>query len=426
MQLRRLVAPVTMACALTAAIVAVPHVSSADPLVVRDASTVVRWNEIAERTITENAVPVPASSLYYAFVALASYDAVVAIEGGSEPFSVQPRPHAHASPAAAGATAAYRVLRNYFPNSAEALDADYATSMAAIPNGVGKVHGVRVGEAAAQGLIASRSGDGRGATVPQPGDGSAGAGEWRPTPPANAPMAVPWLGFVDPLVLSSPTAIALDGPDPLDSDAYTDDFVEVRDYGGTTSLRSASQTATAHFWNANPVRQYNVAMRGQVVARNLDIVDSARAFAVLHASSADALIACWRAKYDTNFWRPVTAIALADTDGNDATSTVPGWTPLATTPPYSDYPSGHACLTGATTGALAHLFGSSLTPSFTVPSFATGVSARQYGTTAAIDNETIDARIWLGFHFRTAMVDGNALGHAVAARVAADHFQPTD
>ena len=97
------------------------------------------------------------------------------------------------------------MLRHYFPTSADALDADYATSMAGVRNGVGKVHGKRVGEAAAAALIAERTGDGRGAVVPQPGDGSPGPGEWRPTPPANAPMAVPWLGFVDPLVLESAT-----------------------------------------------------------------------------------------------------------------------------------------------------------------------------------------------------------------------------
>ena len=426
MQLRRLVALLTMTCAVTAAVVAVPHNSAADPLVARDASAIVRWNEIAERTILENAVPVPASSLYYAFVAVAVYDAVVAIEGEYEEFTEQPRPHAHASSEAAAATAAYRVLRHYFPSSANALDADHAASLTAIPNGVGKVHGTRVGEAAAASLIAARADDGRGAAVPQPGDGSPGAGDWRPTPPANAPMAVPWLGFVDPLVLPSATAIPVDGPDALDSAAYTADFNEVRDYGGTTSLRSGPQTQTALFWNANPVRQYNAAVRGQVVARDLDIVDGARAFALVHTSSADALIACWRVKHATNFWRPVTAIAQAGSDGNQATDAVSGWTPLATTPPYSDYPSGHACLTGATTGALAHLFGSSLTPPLTVPSFASGVSSRDYATTAAVDTETMNARIWLGFHFRTAMTDGNALGHAVAAHAAANRFQPTD
>lgn len=214
------------------------------------------------------------------------------------------------------------------------------------------------------------------------------------------------------------------GPPALQSAAYAAEFAEVRDYGGSSSLRSPQQTATAQFWNANVVRQFNAAVRDQVADRDLDIVDSARAFALLHSSTDDALIACWRAKYDYNFWRPVTAIALADTDGNDATNVVPGWTPHATTPPYSDYTSGHACVTGATTGALEHLFGPSLQPALDVPSLVLNVPSRPYSDTGALDQETMSARIWLGFHFRTAMTHGNALGHAVADHAAANYFQP--
>lgn len=422
MKVRRLATLALTLCVAGATLAVVPDTSAADPPITRDASVIVRWNEIAERTLVENAVPVPASSLYFGFAALAVYDAVVTIEGRYEPWMDQPRAHANASSEAAAGTAAYNVLRHFFPTSADALAADYATSMAGVPNGVGKVHGTRVGEAAAAALIAERTGDGRGAAISQPGDGSPGPGEWRPTPPAMAPMAVPWLGFVDPLVLESATPIPLSGPPALDSPEYAADFAEVRDYGGTISSRTPEQTATALFWNGNPVRQYNAAVRDQVTDRELDIVDSARTFALLHSSTADALIACWRAKYDFNFWRPVTAIALADTDGNAATEVVPGWTPHVTTPPYSDYTSGHACVTGATTGALEHLFGSTLAPALDVPSLASAPS-RQYSDTGALDAETMSARIWLGFHFRFAMADGNALGHAVADLAAANHFQ---
>jgi hypothetical protein len=405
-----------------------PATSLADPVVARDASVIVRWSQITERTLAENGVPIPPSGLYYAFTSLAMYDAVVTIEGRYTPWAEQPRPHANASSEVAAATAAYRVLRHFFPNSAGNLADDYATALSDIPEGVGRVHGIRVGEDAAAALIALRTGDGRDdATVPQPGGAPVDPGEWVPTPPAFAPMLGPWLGFVDPLLLSSPTAIPLAGPPALTSPAYTADFAEVRDYGRSDphSARTADQTATALFWSANAVRQYHVAMRDQVTDRNLDIVETARAFALLDSSTADALTACWRAKYDFNFWRPVTAIALADTDGNTATDVVAGWTPLIPTPPYPDYTSGHACITGATTGTLEHLFGTSLSPAFDVPSLATTPN-RQYSSLSVLDAETMNARIWLGIHFRTAMTDGNALGHAVADHAAAHYFQPTD
>ena len=148
-----------------AATLAVPGTSGADPVVARDASVIVQWNQITPRTLVENAVAIPPSGLYYAFTALAMYDAVVTIEGGYEPWAEQPGP-AHASPEVAAATAAYLVLRHFFPNSAAALDVDYAAALSDVPHGVGRVHGVRVGKAAAATLIQLRTDDGRDGPCP--------------------------------------------------------------------------------------------------------------------------------------------------------------------------------------------------------------------------------------------------------------------
>lgn len=307
----------------TAAVLAAP--SQAVPGAASDPAVITEWNAIAARTIfTENSTPIPASGLYFGFVSIAMYDAVVAIEGGYAPYLKQPRAHAKASPEVAAATAAYRVLSHYFPGSAANLGVDYAASLADIPNGVGMVHGKRVGEAAAAAVIRLRQNDGRDATVPlvvapRPG-------VWRPTPNAFAPMAVPWLGFVKPLVLRSPTQIHLRGPDALDTVAYARDFAEVKATGAKDgSSRNAAQTETALFWNANAVLQYQVALRDQAPLRGFGIVQSSRAFVLLNTAIGDALISCWRAKYDNAYWRPITAIRMADTDGNDATEADAGW-----------------------------------------------------------------------------------------------------
>ena len=414
---------VVLVAALGIVSAAAPSTGHAVPPVSKDAAVVTEWSAIAQRTIfTENATPVPVSSLYFGFMSLAVYDAVVTIEGRYTPYAEQPRPHENASAEVAAATAAYRVLNTYFPASGAALAADYSASLADIPNGVGKVHGIRVGEDAAAAVIALRQGDGRGGSVPEPG--GLDPGVWRPTPDAFAPMAVPWLGFVTPLLLDSPTQIPVAGPEALDTDAYTQDFDEVKQYGAKDgSLRTDEQTATALFWNTNAVAQYQAALRDQTTRRQLDIVDSARAFALLNAGTADALIACWRAKYDDAYWRPITAIQLADTDGNDATEPDPAWTPLTATPPYPEYTSGHACITGATSGTVGSLFGTD-SIDLTVPSLA-ATPARHYATTDALDQETMNARIWLGIHFRKAMTDGNQLGHDVADYGTTHYFQPT-
>ena len=397
--------------------------SEASPNTQSHAAVITEWNTIAARTIfTENLTPVPSSSLYFGFVSIAMYDAVVTIEGGYEPYAALPRPHAHASSEVAAATAAYRVLSHYFPASATNLAADYQASLADMPGGVGMVHGKRVGEAAAAAIIRLRQDDGRGATVPL--DVPLAPGVWRPTPDAFAPMAVSWLGFVRPLLLDSPTQIPLPGPDALTSDAYARDFAEVEAYGSDVeSSRTALQTETALFWNTNAVLQFQVAMSDQVTRRGLDIVESSRAFALFNASGADALISCWRAKFDYAYWRPVTAIRMADTDGNPATVGQPGWTPLRPTPPYPDYTSGHACFTGTMSNTVGHLFGPGAID-LNVPSL-TGTS-RHYATTASLDEETMNARIWLGYHFRRSMTDANRLGHDVSDHAIAHFFRPTD
>ena len=116
-----------------AAVGALPAETSAGPEVTRDAAVIITWNEITERTLIENAQPVPMWLVYFGFTSLAMYDAVVTIEGRFEPWSELPRAHAHASPEVAAATAAYRVLSHYFPNSTAALTADYEAALSGDP-----------------------------------------------------------------------------------------------------------------------------------------------------------------------------------------------------------------------------------------------------------------------------------------------------
>ncbi|MEL4317451.1 vanadium-dependent haloperoxidase [Leifsonia sp. YIM 134122] len=421
----RSIRALTIALVATAGLLAPASVvttAQADPRTAADPAVITEWNAIAERTVfIENLTPIPTSGLYFGFVSIAMYDAVVAIEGGFEPYATQPRSHRHASSEAAAATAAYIVLRHYFPSSAENLTDDYRAALANSPKGVGRLHGIVAGAIAALNLIRARQDDGRDAAVTL--DVTPAPGVWRPTPPGRAPMLAPWLGFVDPLLLESPTQFPLPGPDAVDTDAYAQDFAEVKAYGASEdSARTEKQTETALFFNYNAVLQYRVGLSDLVTRGGFDIATSARAYALLSTAIADAQIACWRAKYDYAFWRPVTAIPLADTDGNEATEADAEWAPLAVTPPYPDYLSGHACVTGAVTGTLGHLFGDD-SLDLNLFSGITGTT-RHYDTVESLDADTMNARIWLGLHFRKAMTDGNALGHAVSDWSFEHYFQP--
>jgi hypothetical protein len=417
---KRLLATVFAAALITPALAVAP--SQASSSTSANPAVITQWNALAARTIfTENATPIPISSLYFGFVSVAVYDAVVAIEGGYQPYLKQPKVRGRASSEAAAATAAYDVLRYYFPASAANLATDYSASLGSIPDGAAKDRGTAVGRRAADALIQSRLDDGRGAAVqltvtPAPG-------VWRPTPDAFAPMLAPWLGFVTPLALRSPTQFGPPGPDPIGSSAYARDFAEVKAKGASVgSTRTAAETETALFWNANALLQYEVGLRDQVVRRGFDIVASARAFALLGTSTADALIGCWRAKFDYAYWRPVTAIRLADTDGNAATQPDTTWMSLVQTPPYPDYVSGHACITGAASETFSYLFGAHSLNLDIVSSVTS--TTRHFSTAATLDAETENARIWLGLHFRKAMTDGNALGHHTAAWTIRHEFRP--
>jgi hypothetical protein len=148
-------------------------------------------------------------------------------------------------------------------------------------------------------------------------------------------------------------------------------------------------------------------------------------FAAVDMSEADAIITVWRAKYDYGFWRPITAIQLADTDGNPATTADAKWTPLLATPPYPDYVSGYSGLTGGFTQALADALGTRHLQ-LTLISTAVPGAVRIYDSGAALRNDVVNARIWLGIHFRFADTRGIRVGRRVAAWALGHYFGPAD
>ena len=317
------------------------------------------------------------------------------------------------------------VLVTYSPYAKANLDAAYATSLAQIPNGKAKTRGIAFGILAAENLIAMRTNDGRNAAIfftqpPAPG-------VWRPTPPTFTPMAVPWMGSVTPLLVRSGAQFGEPGPPPeLTSDRYTRDFNEVKAFGSIDSaVRTAEQTSTALFFSGNAAVQFNAALRDQITVRRPDIVNAARMFAAVDMSEADAIISVWHAKYLYGFWRPITAIQLADTDGNPATIADANWTPLLTTPPYPEYVSGYSGLTGAFTKALADTLDTDHLQ-LTLTSTAVPGAVRQYDSGATLRNDVIDARVWLGIHFRSADTGGVAMGERVADWALDHYFGPRE
>ncbi|MFI5897321.1 vanadium-dependent haloperoxidase [Actinoplanes sp. NPDC051513] len=382
-------------------------------------NAVLAWNIHAQTAIYEVARQSPtAGSRSFAMVQGAVYDAVNAIAGAPyEPYLVAPRAHRGDSTPAAVATAAYRVLLSLFPAQAAALRAQYDEALAVTSEGLPKRSGIRVGEAAAAAMIADRRNDGAFSDATWPVGTAPGA--YRLTPPGFV-QAGAWYPFLKPFAVDNPAAYRVPGPPALAGAAYARQLNEVKSLGSATSTtRTRDQTEAATWWDDYRQVEWYI-KRGVATDHRLSPLETARMLAMVDVSTADALISCYGQKRYWSFWRPVTAIPLADTDGNPATVADPAWTPLRVTAPSPEWPSGHACYTSAIMTALRKFFGRD-DLSFSAYSADSGTT-RHFDSLSAARAELIEARIWAGVHYRGATVNGDRLGETVTREVLAKEF----
>ncbi|PYJ98402.1 MAG: hypothetical protein DME23_12155 [Verrucomicrobia bacterium] len=378
------------------------------------------WNDTAIRVIKSvNPNPIFASRSL-AMTHVAQFDAVNAVVGCYEPYAAHlSAPGASAE--AAAAQAAYHVLVNLYPSQLFTLDAALAGSLSAMPDGTAKTDGIALGNEAAGVILALRANDGSTATVRYtPGSGP---GVWVPTPPAFAPAVLPQWRYVTPWTMTAPEQFRPGPPLALESASYTADFNEIKALGAlNSSTRTPEQTDIALFHNSEaPGFTLSSAARFAVAAHPLRLVDSARLFALLNMAVADALISVWDAKFTYNFWRPVTAIRAADTDGNPATDPDPAWLPLAATPPHPEYPAAHTIISAAGATVLASVFGDEFT--FTISSPALPGKPRTYARFSDFPGESSLARIAAGFHWRNSTVVAGKMGAAIGRQALAKYLR---
>jgi hypothetical protein len=348
----------------------------------------------------------------------AVYDAVNSIDERYEPYLVEVRARDWYSKDAAAATAAFKVLSAIVPAQVPTtLKPLYDASLAGIPAGRAKDGGVVVGEVAAAAMLAARASDGRGgayrfpAPVPPTSTDPWPVGQWRPVLPAFANDPAAWVKDVKPFLIRDASHFAGPPPYSLASKRYARDFEEVVSVGSSTSTtRTADQTDQARFWAEGPQPWTRVA-RQLAIDRGLRSSETARMFAMLYTTGADALISVWNGKAKYLFWRPMTAIREADRDGNPATQQDAGWLPLINTPGYPDQPSGLSAVGAAMCESLERVFGQRVRFSATSTSSNTTRSYRSFDE--AVD-EIVDARVYSGIHFRKADDDGAEVGEDVA------------
>ncbi|MBM4257606.1 MAG: vanadium-dependent haloperoxidase [Deltaproteobacteria bacterium] len=392
------------------------------------ADVVTDWNANTLTVIGQNAAirPTPSLMLDLTMVHIAMHDAIQAFQGRFETYN-EPISNAAGSPVAAAAKAARDVLAHRFPAQAVATESTYQNYLSA--NGLLSTYaGVSIGQQAARNIINRRANDGSFPSNPEVFTGGTAPGEWRPTPPALAPMLTPWFGAVEPFVLKGSTGMLSEPPPPhLRSGAYAKAYNEVKALGArVNSTRTPEQTDLAYFYSDNIFAQLNRALRAIATEHLSDIGDSARLFALAHAAGTDALIVSWNKKRYYYFWRPSTAIVNGDDDGNPHTVGDPTWLPLINDPAYPDYTSGVNSITSAFMRTLERFFDTD-DFTFTVTSNAAQVAqkTRTYSRFSDVAADTVEARILLGIHFRFADTVARKQGKQVADKAFEHILRPT-
>jgi hypothetical protein len=399
-------------------------------------NAVTDWATIVQQAIhNPPAAPRSAgtSEILHAMVMLAVYDAAVAVEGGFQPYVAEIRRLPYADVRAAVATAAYRTARARIAASQVGwLDQQYVTYLSGIADSLGKSEGIRVGEAAAQAVLALRANDGFDAIVPyECSAAQVMAGEFEPDagcpagPTSPQPVDVK-VGRIRPFAIESIGRYRPAGPDPLSASSYAEDFAETRDYGRLDSVfRSPEQTNLAYFWSDNPYVFWNRNLIALAQAQQLRLLETARLFAMVHTAVADAVIVGFESKYHYAAWRPRTAIPRADTDGNPDTDADPTWRPLLMVN-HPEYPSGHGFWSTALTDSVASFFGTNkVTWTLSVPRTSVPALTQTeytYDQLNSLMRDVEDARVFGGLHWRQSLRHGAQVGRRVSAYVTRHYF----
>jgi hypothetical protein len=380
---------------------------------------VTAWSTFAANLVAENLPPGP-QTYTLAIVHIAIHDALNAIVPRYEPYEFAGSAPG-ASVSAAVAAAAHDTLVRLVPPAAPSVDAQYLSTLSTVPDGAAKNTGIEIGQAAAAAILVRRSSDDLSAAITKPyTPGPPNPGVYQLTPPLNIVLLAGW-SELPPFALERASQFRPPSPPSIKSITYARDFNEVKRKGSRDSTRrTAEQTDTALFWFTAATREWNVAAQQGLADARADEWRAARTLAVLNIALADAVIATFDAKFQFNYWRPITGIRAGDTDGNFATDGDPEWEPLCETPPFPEYNSTHAATAAAAARALALELGDR--HSFTVTS-RSGASRRYERFSAAAYEEGI-SRIYCGIHFRTAMNIGFWQGSRIADYVDDNLLRP--
>jgi len=386
------------------------------------ANVITDWDEKAVAVVMP---PGPVSSPQQVYTAqrimgmvhAAMFDAVNSIERRYEPYLVQLPADAATSKEAAAAAAAATVLATINEKTANDTLMTYLTS---IPeNGLARADGIKLGKAVAAKVLQARENDGHDALD-----------DYRPRTAPGAYIPTPitagstW-ARMKPFAITSASQFRPAPPIALSSKEWATDYNEIKEYGSkTSSRRSAEQTEAARFWLMTGPPAYHPFVRQLVIAKQMNVGDSARFMTFAAAGLNDALIAVFDAKYHYNFWRPITAIRNGDIDENDATERQADWQPIDTTPMHPEFPCAHCILSGAIAGVVRTALGTEDVPEIAITSTVLPGVTHRFTNVMALADEVANARIYAGFHYRSSTRVGTEMGLEIGEYVVKHIMQP--
>ncbi|WP_040005517.1 vanadium-dependent haloperoxidase [Fibrisoma limi] len=385
---------------------------------------VLDWNQMAYEAMGGPAYQHSLlASRINAMVHLAMHDALNSIAPAYQTYAFY-RQDAEAEPIAAAASAAHAVLAASFPDKKARLDSALTQSLAKLPTGDRYNRGIALGKEAAAAILAQRQNDGALQDPIALIEPTVQPGEYQVVTPF-AFIFAPFWKQMQPFGLKSPDQFRVAPQPALISQEYARDFEEVKTVGVKDSkTRTADQTAYGKFWYEFSEAGWNRVARAALAGRKLDLLATARLFALVNIAMADAYTAGWESKFHYNFWRPLTAIQKADTDGNETTTADANWEPLMPTPPVQDYPSTHSALGNAAATVLVNILGDKTGFSMSSPTADPVTPTRSFKSFSQAAQENADSRVRVGIHFRFSCKAGLDMGGKIGQWTIDNYLKP--
>lgn len=248
-----------------------------------------------------------------------------------------------------------------------------------------------------------------------------GTGKWTATPPAFAAPLLPYWGQNRPIVLKSAADCPAPPPPAYSEDPGSGFYKDGLEVYQIAKAATQEQRQFALYWaddagkTPTPAGHWAYIANDLLRARKADLGTAAETFARLNVAMSDAFVAAWATKYSLSVIRPVTYVQLV-IDSN--------WAPtLLPTPPFPDYPSGHAVQSSSAQAVLSRVFGAN-TEFVDNTHNDRGWGPRTFKSFQAAADEAAMSRVYGGIHYRFSSEGGKPQGLCVANKVLALKFKP--